>query len=184
MKYPSTTSEISASVVKTAFSLKMPVLYFFLDKLAKGGGKSVTRILYSLIHQLANQVNVPDEEDLVFSTTRFLELGGTVETLDKAISTFSDLLVYAPSALLIVIDGIERLDRFKNNDVDTLVRVFQNQAARQDVCGGLKKSVKVLFTTAGPCASLNNLDERVLRTITTKKENTKRRPGEPRLGRS
>ncbi len=159
-RYPSTTSEISAIVAKTAFDLNLPALYLVCGCLTKGK-EPIISILYSLIYQLINHINVP-HNSLNFSVAQLQELDGTLETCDKAISTFSDLLSYTPSTLLIIIDGIERLDREGTEVyIDALVNLLQDQVARQDLCPRSGKVLKVLFTTAGPCASLNKLDDKV-----------------------
>lgn len=76
-------------------------------------------------------------------------LDGTIDTWDKALTIFSDLLIYAPSPLLAVIDGIERFERLKSHKayIDSLVELPQNPTARQDDCGVLRRNLKVLFTT-------------------------------------
>jgi hypothetical protein len=185
-KYPSGTSEISASVVKTAYRFKLATLYVSCNSLPQGKEKSIVSTLYSLTNQLINQVNPLDTGVFNFSTARFQDLDGTVETWDKAISIFSDLLVYAPSPLFIVFDNIERLDGIDSDKryLDTLINILKDQASSQNLSGGIRKVLKILFITTGPCETLNKLDDKVLKNITIKRQDAKRRPGEPRLGRS
>jgi len=185
MKYPSATSAISASVVRTASNLDFPLIHLFCGWSVKQKEASIISALYSLIRQLTDQMDALDEEPLSFSSARFQELDGTIETWDKAISTFSELLLNAPSTLFVIIDGVERLESEQYNQyISSLVNVLSNQANKCDPCSRISKRLKVLFTTAGPCASLNKLDEKVLKTVAMKRQSTKRRPGEARLGRS
>jgi hypothetical protein len=186
MRYPSATSAISASVVRTASDLKFPLIHLFCGWSAKQKEASIISALYSLIRQLTDQMDALDEESLSFSSARFQELDGTIETWDKAILTFSELLLNAPPTLFVIIDGIERLESAQYNQeyISSLVNVLGSRADKHDLRGRIGKHLKVLFTTAGPCASLNKLDEKVLRTIAMKRQTTKRRPGEARLGRS
>jgi hypothetical protein len=185
-RYPSATSAISASVVRTACDLNFPFIHLFCGWSAKQKEASIISALYSLIRQLSDQIDALDEGSLSFSSARFQELDGTVETWDKAISTFSELLLNAPPTLFVIIDGIERLESAQCNQeyVSSLVNVLGNQADKCNLRGGISKSLKVLFTTAGPCASLKKFDENILRTIAVKRQSAKRRPGEARLGRS
>lgn len=186
IKYPSATSAISASVVRTASDLNFPLIHLFCGWSAKQKEASVISALYSLIRQLTNMIDALDEESLSFSSARFQELDGTIKTWDKAISTFSELLLNAPPTLFVIIDGIECLEGAQCHQeyINSLINVLGNQTDKHDLCGRISKRLKVLFTTAGPCASLNKIDEKVLRTIAMKRLSTKRRPGEARLGRS
>jgi len=182
--YQSVKSEISASVAKTAIDSDLPLVYLCCISLPKGEERSLISTLYSLIHQLIRQRDFPGGA-MVFSASRMQELDGTISTWDKAISICSDLLPYAPSPLLVIVDGIECLDGdISEVYVDTLVNLFRDQTATQQLCGRPGTDLKVLFTTTGPCASLNKLDGSVLKTIHMQRKDTKRRPGKPRLGRS
>jgi hypothetical protein len=185
-KYPSIASEISASVVKTAYKFKIATLYVSCNSLPKGKEKSIVSTLYSLTNQLISLVNPLDTGVFNFSTARFQDLDGTAETWGKAISIFSDLLIYAPSPLFIVFDNIERLDGIDSDKgyLDTLINLLKDLASSQGLSGGIRKVLKILFTTTGPCETLNKLDGKVLKNITIKRQDTKRRPGEARLGRS
>jgi hypothetical protein len=182
-KVPSMASAISASVVKAASDRNVPTMYIFNGSLPSEEGFSITTTIYSLIYQLISKINVPDGQTFSFRVARLKELDGETETWDKALSIFSDLLVYAPQTLLIAIDGIERFDRSEKNKeyVDALISFLHNQAQGLRILG---KTLKVLFTTTGPCTSLNKFDAKVLKTVTTKRQSAMRRPGEPRLGRS
>jgi hypothetical protein len=182
-KAASMASAISASVVKAASDRNVPTLYLFYGSLPRGEGSSITTTVYSLIYQLVSKINVPDGQTFSFRVARLEELDGKTETWDKALSIFSDLLVYAPQTLLIAIDGIERFDRSERSKeyVDDLISFLHNQAQGLRILG---KTLKVLFTTTGPCMSLSKFDAKVLKTITTKRQSAMRRPGDPRLGRS
>jgi hypothetical protein len=186
MRYPSAASAIAAGVVRTASDLNFPLIHLFCGWPAKQKEASIISALYSLIRQRIDQMDALDEKSPSLSSARFQELDGTIQTWDKAISTFSDLLLNAPSTLFVIIDGIERLESSQDNEeyISSLVNVLRNQADECDLYGRTSKRLKVLFTTAGPCASLNKLDEKVIRTIAMKRQSTKRRPGEARLGRS
>jgi hypothetical protein len=184
--YPSTTSEIFASVVKTASKLKLAALYISCSWIPEGKGPPIINTLYLLIVQLINQLDFQDADSVNFNAAQLQDLDGTIETWDKALSVFSDLLIYAPSPLFIVIDNLQRLDELKSNgaQLDALIQLLRDQASSHVRSGVRSQSLKILFTTTGPCASLSKLDEKVLKKITIRRRNTKPRPGEARLGRS
>jgi hypothetical protein len=182
--YQSVTSAISASVAKTAIDSDLPLIYLSCVSLPRGEEQSLISTLYTLIHQLIGQRDLSGGA-VSFSASRIQELDGTISTWHNGISICSDLLLHAPSPLLVIVDGIERLEGdISEAFVDNLINVFRDQAVTQDLPGRLGKGWKILFTTTGPCASLNKLDGSVLKTIYMQRKNTKWRPGKPRLGRS
>jgi hypothetical protein len=59
-----------------------------------------------------------------------------------------------------------------------------DRVAREVLRNGNGKHLKVLLTTTGSISSLNQLDDKELRTVTLNRQNAKGRPGGSRLGRS
>ena len=179
------TSEIAACVLKALSDSNIPTICLFCNWESILEEDQIISAIYSLIRQLTNQIDVPDGEYLDFSLVRLQELDGTLESWDKALSIFSDLLDQAPSKLFVIIDRFERLERLPNNEkyVSGLIGLLRDHAAR-DVHSRARKRFKVLFTTCSSCVSLNQLEDTALRTIVLNRQNAKRRPGEPRLGRS
>jgi hypothetical protein len=182
--YQPVTSAISASVAKTAIDSDLPVVYLCCISLPRGEERSLISTLYSLIHQLIRQRDFSGRA-MDFRASRIQELDGTISTWDKGISICSDLLLYAPSPLLVIVDGIERLEGdIREVYVDNLINLLGDKIATQDLSRRADKDLKILFTTTGPCASLNKLDGSVLKTIHMQGKHMEWRPGKPRLGRS
>lgn len=180
------TSEIAISIWKTLSESSTPTISMFCDWESTAGDYWIISLIYSLIGQLIDQLDVPDGEDLDFNPARLQELDGTLESWDKALLIFSDLLNQAPPKLYIIIDRIERVERLPNKDkyMSSLIELLRDYVARDFSPGGARTCFKVLFTTRSACVSLSQLEDKVLRTIMLNKQNTKRRPGERRLGRS
>jgi hypothetical protein len=180
------TSEVSSCVVKALSDLNIPTVYLFCGWPSKSRENWMIRNMYWLISQLTEHLNVPEGGYLDFDCARLRELDGTIETWDDALSIFSDLLDYAPLRLYVIIDGIERLESMGGNEkyVSSLIRLLRDRAARAVLRDGDGRCLKVLLTTANSLASLNQLNDKALRTVTLNRQNAKRRPGEPRLGRS
>lgn len=142
--------------------------------------------IYRLIKRLAEHLDVVEGEYLDFDYMRIQELDGTLKTWDEALSIFSSLLDYAPPSLYVIIDGIERLENMDGNEkyVSSLLRLLLDRVTREVLCNGIGKQLKVLLTTTGSISSLNQLDDKELRTVTLNRQSTKGRPGDSRLGRS
>jgi hypothetical protein len=180
------TSEVSSRVVKALSDFNMPTVYLFCGWASKSREDWMISTIYWLISQLSKQLDVLEGEYLDFDCARLRELDGTLETWDEALSIFSDLLDYAPLSLYVIIDGIERLESMNGNEkyVGSLIRLLRDRTAREVLRGGDGKRLKVLLTTTSSLASLNQLNDKALRTVTLNRQNTKGRLGEPRLGRS
>jgi hypothetical protein len=76
------------------------------------------------------------------------------------------LLELVPPLLLLIIDGIDHLDYLAVSSyyMDSLLRLLQHHVwgdGQQEP----KRTLKILFTTAGNCAALNGLKERDLTVI-------------------
>jgi hypothetical protein len=185
-KNTSITSKLARSVAKGFSDLKLPTVYLFCGWASKSGENWMISTIYRLIKHLAEHLDVAEGEYLDFDYARFQELDGSLQTWDEALSTVSSLLDYAPPSLYLIIDGIERLENIDGNEkyASSLLRLLLDRIAREVLRNGNGKHLKVLLTTAGSISSLNQLDDKELRTVTLNRQNAKGRPGGSRLGRS
>jgi hypothetical protein len=187
-KNTSITSKVACSVAKVLSDLNLPTVYLCCGWASKSGENWMISTIYRLIKHLAEHLDVVEGEYLDFDYIRIQELDGTLKTWDGALSIFSSLLDYAPPSLYVIIDGIERLENMDGNEkyVSSLLRLLLDRVTREVLRNGNGngKHLKVLLTTTGSISSLNQLDDKELRTVTLNRQNTKGRPGDSRLGRS
>jgi hypothetical protein len=180
------TSEIAICTWKALSESSMPTISVFCDWESKTEDGWIMSLIYSLINQLVDQLEVPDGEHLDFNAARLQELDGTLDSWDKALSIFSDLLGQVPQKLYVIIDRIERLERLHNEGkyVSHLIALLRHYVAKDSPPGEATTSFKILLTTRSACMSISQVEDKALRTVVLNKQNSKRRPGEWRLGRS
>jgi hypothetical protein len=182
-RYPSNLSPIAAALVNAADEAAIPILHLFLDW-PSNEESSIFNLLYSLIRQLISLLPEQFISPADFSPKQFEYLTSHTESWDSGLSILSDLLDLAPPLSLLIIDGVDHLDYLKigTKYLDNLLRLLQ-----QHVWGSgeqePKKTLKLLFTTAGSCAALNGLEERDL-TIVRITESQPRQLGKSKPGRS
>jgi hypothetical protein len=177
-RYPSSTSMVAASVVKSAIDINIPLVHIFCDWPGKNEEKVIVNILYSIIRQLVNILPSKVETCSDFSTIRFGNLDGSFQTWDEALSICAELFIEVPSPLLVVVDGIEHvgLGSCKKN-IEGLLSVLSAHISRLSEHDKSPKVFKVLFTTAGNCASLNRLGNKGLKIVKASAKSSKQSPG-------
>ena len=181
--YPSIVSPIAAAVVNAADEAAILTLHLFLDW-PSNERSSIFDILYSLIRQMISVL--PDQfvSPADFSPENFGRLNSQMESWEAGLAVLSGLLDLAPPLLLIIIDGIDHLDylsiglHYLRSLLQLLQRYVWGNEDQEP-----KKTLKIFFTTAGNCATLNGLEERGLKVIRTT-EKQPRQLGKSRAGRS
>ena len=178
--YPSQVTSIAARIVNVGLERKMPVLYGFSNEDDDGNEgcgsfnadpynspseNILIDLIYSLTRQLINQLSPKVSTSSKLSKQFFEKFDGSIKTFESALSLFRELFRHAPANLWIVLDGIERLD---NSTVENLLlellEFFQN--AITDTSS--RKLVKVLYTSAGYCSTLEELDVDYLENVKAK----------------
>jgi hypothetical protein len=181
--YPSSLSSIAAALINAADEAAIPTLHLFLDW-PSDERLSIFNLLYSLIRQIISlipeQFASPDD----FSPEEFGKLNSQLESWEAGLAVLNGLIDLAPPLLLIIIDGIDHLDYLSigSHYLDGLLRMLQRHVWG-DGDQEPKKTLKILFTTAGNCATLNGLDERGS-TIIRMTETQPRQLGKSKAGRS
>jgi len=108
-------------------------------------------MMASLVRQLMTLLpeELPDDApDL--SAIRFGRLDGTLRTWEEMLQVFADLLSLAPPDLLVVLDGLDRLDsQYTSSRTEQLVTVICRRVDRLATADA--GVMKVLLTTAGHC---------------------------------
>ena len=178
--YPSKVTAIAARIVTVALEWKMPVIYGFTndDDDENGGCQSLSTnpynspnenilidLVYSLARQLINQLSPKVSTSRRLSKQYFEKFDGSIKTFQSAVSLFKELFQHAPANIWIVLDGVERLD---GSTVETLL--LDLLEFLQDVITDTssRRVVKVLYTSAGSCSSLEKLDEDFLENVETR----------------
>jgi hypothetical protein len=142
-------------------------------------------MLYALIRQVIATLK-PTEQCSTLSAEKFDALDGTLRTWPQALKILSDVLALAPRLLLIIMDGIERLDFAACGEhyLEDLLRLLQN-VSRDSKRDSENRAVKLLFTTAENCAALNGvMDERTMVTARCQGRHAKKGLGKMRPGMS
>ncbi|KAL8794264.1 MAG: hypothetical protein Q9195_003218 [Heterodermia aff. obscurata] len=175
--YPSQVTAIAARVVTVALEYKMPVLYGFsnedddgnedcqslrVDPYNSPSENILIDIIYSLTRQLINQLSPKISTSRRLSKQYFEKFDGSINTFQSALLLFKELFRQAPTNLWIVLDGVERLD---DSTVQTLL--LKLLMCLQDVVTDTssRRVVKVLYTSAGFCSTLEQLDEDFLENV-------------------
>jgi hypothetical protein len=181
--YPSNLSSIAAALINAADEAAIPTLHLFLDW-PSDERFPIFNLLYSLIRQIISLLPEQFISPVDFSPEKFEKLNSQMESWEAGLAVLSGLLDLAPPLLLIIIDGIDHLDYLSvgSRDVGNLLRLLQRHVW-DDGDQEPKKTLKILFTTAGNCATLNRLDERSL-AIIRMTESKPRQMGKSRAGRS
>jgi hypothetical protein len=179
--YPSTTSLLAAALVNSADEAGAPCVHIFIDWPVSESA-ILTSVLYSLIRQLITLLPESIVTTVQLGSERFAFLDGiwSKESSELGLELVKDLLDLSPSLSLIIIDGIEHLDYLSIGAcfVENLLNVF---AQHSKTAGD--KTFKILFTTAGNCASLNILDEEYLKIVKAS-DLMSRQPGKGGPGQS
>ena len=196
--YPSSTSTIAANVVRAAVAIRLPVVCFFCnfpDGDFEGdddfGNKIETAVIdcaYSLIRQIISILPSHVETRAKLSQSSFTILDGTLDTWDAVVKILKALIALLPSTCLIVIDGIQQLDDTGAEDqVDEILDLLQEavaettqRTANRQECN---KFIKILYTTAGDCGSLDKFDEDSMEVVIASERKARRALGQPRPGR-
>jgi hypothetical protein len=182
-QYPSKLSPIAAALVNAADEAAILTLHLFLDW-PSNERSSIFNMLYSLIRQIISLLPEQFVSPADFSPEKFGKLNSQMESWEAGLAVLSGLLELAPPLLLIIIDGIDHLDYLSIGPhyVGSLLRLLQRHVWG-DGDQEPKKTLKIVFTTAGNCAALNGLEERGLTIIRTA-ESQPRQMGKSRAGRS
>lgn len=147
--------------------------------------KGIISLLYTLIRQIIDFVP-PTVDTPQLSAARFSSLDGTLRTWKEGLSILSDILVIAPPLLLIIIDGLERLDFAECGEhyLLELIGLLQKSSETSDRDGS-GNALKLLFTTAGNCAALNDvIDEDTAVLVKCQSSHLKKSPGKWKGGRT
>lgn len=142
-------------------------------------------MLYTLIRQVIATLK-PTEQCSTLSAERFDALDGTLRTWPQALQILSDVLSLAPRLLLIIIDGIERLDfaGCSEHYLEDLLSLLQN-VSRGSSRDEENRAVKLLVTTDGNCAAPNGvMDKNTMVTAKCRGRFAKKGLGKMRLGMS
>lgn len=174
---------IAASVIKSAIKISIPLVHIFCDWPGKIEEKVVVNILYSMIRQLVDILPLKVETSSDFSTARFANLDGSFQTWDEALSICAELFIEVPSPLLVIIDGIEHVGLgTSRKNIESLLGVLNAHLSRVREHDKSPKIFKVLFTTAGNCASLNRLGNKDLKIVKASAKSAKQSPGKLQPG--
>jgi hypothetical protein len=184
-RYPSSTSMIAASVVKSAIDISIPLVHIFCDWPGKNEEKVIVNILYSMIRQLVDILPPNVETCSDFSTARFGSLDGSFKIWDEALSICAELFIEVPSPLLVVIDGIEHVGLGTSKKyIEGLLGVLNAHIFKVSEHDKSPKVFKVLFTTAGNCASLNRLGNKDLKIVKASAKSARQSPGKFQPGKT
>lgn len=187
--YPTPTTSIAASVANAASELGVPFTCFYYPTMHTNEDttdeKGIISLLYTLIRQIIDFVP-PTVNSTQLSAARFKALDGTLQTWNEALRVLSDILIIAPPLLLIIIDGLERLD-FAECGEHYLLELLGLLQKRSETCNsdGSGNALKLLFTTAGRCAALNDVmheDNSVM--VQCRASHLKKSPGKWKAGRA
>lgn len=169
--YPSSTTAIAVKVVTSAQMLRVPVVCYLCsparpcshdDDLAEA---TVIDFLYSLIRQLIYLLPADVESSANLTKIRFARLDGEMESFNTALGLLETLITFAPKTLLIIIDGLEQLDdSIVEDEVEEILNILQDNVA-SSLDAKDRRLLKTLYTTAGDCGTLENMDEDNLTTI-------------------
>ena len=179
--YPSNASQLAAALINSADEAAIPAVHLFLDW-PSNERCSIFNALYSLIRQMISLLPQQFTTAIDLSCERFERLTDQIESWEAGLEVLKGLLELAPPLLLIFIDGIDHLDYLSIGAryVEGLLRLLQ-QHVWADGEQEPKKTAKILFTTAGNCASLNGLDKRDLMVVkvaeTRLRQRGKAKPG-------
>jgi hypothetical protein len=186
-KFPNSTSSIAASIINSAGECKIPVVFVFCSWPGEDDEKAIITMLYSLIRQIINSLPSDIDTPINLSRTHFQKLDGTIGTWYEGLSILSELLLHTPSLLLTVIDGIEHLDYLNIGQqyIGSILGLLQNHVSntrKRNI--EVMKTSKVLFTTAGNCASLNEVDDQMLTIAKASEHRGKHNRGKAGPGRA
>jgi hypothetical protein len=188
-KYPAPTTSIAASVANAASELGVPFACFCYPVMHQDENttdeKGVISLLYTLIRQIIDLIP-PSLDDPQLNEARFAALDGTLKTWREALSILSDILRIAPPLLLIIVDGIEQLDFAECGEhyLLELLRLLQTKS-ETSANDGSGNAIKLLFTTAGNCAALNDvIDEDTSVLVKCQSSHLKASPGRWRGGKT
>ena len=176
--YPSNMTTIAARVVCVLLERRIPVLCYFstsedddndaclrarINPGNTSAGNILIDLIYSLIRQMINQLLPETRMSRKLSRDHFKGFDGSIETFESALNLFEQVFQHAPANIYIIIDGIERLD--DDPACEPLVEEFLMflQDMRTDT--GSDRVVKLLYTTAGQCESLETLDDDFLEFV-------------------
>ena len=187
--FPTPTTSIAASVANAASELGVPFACFCYPTMHTDGNttdeKGIISLLYTLIRQVIDFIP-PSTQAQHPSATRFSSLDGTLRTWKEGVSILSDILLIAPPLLLIIIDGLERLDFADCGEhyLLELLGLLQKSSETSDRDGN-GNALKLLFTTAGTCATLNEvIDEDTAVQVKCQSSHLKKSPGKWKGGRT
>ena len=188
-KYPTPTTSIAASVANAASELRVPFACFCYPTMHTDENttdeRGIISLLYTLIRQIIDFIP-PTLDAPQLSATKFGALDGTLKTWKEGLSILSDVLLIGPPLLLIIIDGLERLDFAECGEhyLLELLGLLQKRSKTSD-SDGSGNALKLLFTTAGSCAALNDvIDEDTAVLVKCQSSHLKKSPGKWKGGRT
>lgn len=188
-KYPTPTTSIAASVANAASELGVPFACFCYPTMHVDRNTTdengIISLLYTLIRQIIDFIP-PTVDAPQLDASRFEALDGTLKTWREGLSILSDVLKIAPPLLLIIIDGLERLDFAECGEhyLLELLALLQKKSETSN-SDGSGNALKLLFTTAGNCAALNDVvDEETSVLVKCQSSHLKKSPGKWKGGRS
>ena len=187
--YPSLMSEVVGKVVSIALDFQLPILCFFCDlqryeiventNNANPAALALIDLVYSLIRQLID--TFPAQVHALKEVTKydFRGLTGSLGSYGDAVVLLNRLLYLAPSTMLVFIDGLEQFDDLAVSDDEleydsseshylilNLLEVLQDHMEQKTSRFAKDKGLmKILYTSAGPCATLEALDKESLQWV-------------------
>ncbi|KAL8775353.1 MAG: hypothetical protein Q9209_000361 [Squamulea sp. 1 TL-2023] len=175
--YSANANTIAAKVITTVRDMAIPFLGFFFirddddyqedlqrrtSSPCKGQEEAMAvDFIYSLIRQLINQLPCKVKLSGKNWRKRFKILDGSLQTCKVALRILEELLDHAPATLLIIIDGVEQVERSEGEAlVAEVLQLLQRITTDSN-----ERVIKVLYTTAGPSDALEDLDEDFLEIV-------------------
>jgi hypothetical protein len=146
----SSSNRIATYAVHTAFRKKIALLPYFCSSVSNDfpsirwsrGQIQMSQLLSGLIYRLLPAV-AHDYGSRGLLDSKLEALDGISDTRDKAFSFSEELLCFAPKSLVVVIDGLERLNAAETaKEIGQLIRIFQQ------LVGNPARKVRVLLTTS------------------------------------
>ncbi|KAI0901657.1 purine and uridine phosphorylase [Annulohypoxylon nitens] len=108
---------------------------------------SLNKMLFSLIEQISRNLPSEFQSFTDFSTERFRKLDGSQESIQGGVKLIQDLLQSMDRPLIVVIEGLQMIDREKDHHVQnglrTLLEVLQHPNEGRDSGGTLVKSLLI-----------------------------------------
>lgn len=146
-------SSMSTQMVAMARTAKIPVLAYFCERFDADGTLTtqievLCNLIYSLIYQLVHNILSDFSSIVNLPPERFAGLDGKRTSLIPALSLFEDLLLLAPSPLIIVLYGLDLLDFSEDGLLDVQIDRFFDILMLGPTIQFPEKVIKTLFYTS------------------------------------